>query len=117
MTLTLLYVHYILQSETAIIEVICGDVKVRCVGQNKVISNKIISNQSEDLSQLKICLKAVGFLGPIRTVKMCLCSRNRQGSTRIQTHCGEKNCSVWQEQGVWVARQLICCALSPDELQ
>ena len=58
MTQTLLYVHYILQSDTAIIEVVCGDVKVRCVGQNKVISNRIISNQSEYQSPQKLKSKS-----------------------------------------------------------
>jgi hypothetical protein len=40
-----------LQSETAIIEVVCGHVKMRDVVENKVISDWIISNQSEYQSQ------------------------------------------------------------------
>jgi hypothetical protein len=30
------------------------------------------------------------FLGPIRTVRMCLNSRNRLGGNHIQAHCGEE---------------------------
>jgi hypothetical protein len=39
------------QSEIAIIEVVCGDVKIKGVVQNKVISDWIISNHSEYQSQ------------------------------------------------------------------
>jgi hypothetical protein len=30
------------------------------------------------------------FLGPVRTVRMCLHSRNHREGTQIQTHCGEE---------------------------
>ena len=43
----LLNVCYILQSETAIVEVVCDVVNMRGAVQNKVIGDWIISNQSE----------------------------------------------------------------------
>ena len=47
----LAYVRYILQSETVIVEVVCGDIKMRGVVQNKSVSDWIVSYQSEYQSQ------------------------------------------------------------------
>ena len=86
----------------------------RGVVQNKVISDWIVSNQSENQKQWRILkprfYPSVSWLDQ----KAPKCVRNSvkgQGGARIQTHCNRRNKPpwewrrVWLEQRVWVARQ------------
>lgn len=85
---------------SAHVEVVSGDVIMRgCC--TKVISDWILSNQSEHQSQWHICFlntslltlalaQPIGFWG--QSEHLCVCVReNRQGrGTPIQTHCAEE---------------------------